>query len=898
MPKQTYKIQGFHGGISSDTDPRDIQDIESPSLVDASIDSVGRIKTLGSVSVDIGETNTLQILPNKGLFVMGSDKQLDKTSVNETFIIAHDDNGNSFDIKQVVANAWSTAQIYLNTTNPVFYVGDGNLRIGDGGFSDASNSQWFGYIVEPRFDGLLADSGPVSGDVGWVAENQLIASPTVGNCLISTPFAGGDSNGVNSSSSEYIGSGADADYISVNLRVGLQYTELLDNASSGWAGTNANLSDDTTYYPIIANKNVKATTSASAAYSEVVELAQSFSIDDENSVVFGFYITSAEYATFEKIRITCNTEDDGGGDYIRYVFALEEIKPDCWNLLVLSSSNIIQSTYTLGDDLSRWAFRCFNTATASPTFWLSGPVAAKNVSLTGYQPGLYSFYHTYLYDDEKQESLPFLFTDSGSGDVNKLNIVGDSVLLNFDSYINPFNSAGTPAYTISKRITGSRLYYKLQENDNFFLIGELDFVDNGFKWFPEGDTMSYSMANVTGDGTPAGESWYKTSVIVKGITPDSANTIDTYKSLNGFGGATKSIDAKFKTAVVHGRRVYIGNIRQPSSSTGKNYPDRMLKSQINKFDVFPDKLGSVDVTINDGESIVKLEAFADRILQFKEKTLYIINVSENLDFLEETYEHKGCAFPYHVTKTDFGIAWLNSFGVYFYDGKQVTNLLEKNGMRLISESDWETFITTSDSDTSEAHIGYIPKKRQLLIKRFHATAADIFIYDFVLRAWMKGSSKITISTNMTNFALDGNQDLIYLSNADADVMTWNPDAAASTAFIYQSKDIDFGEPGVRKKIYRVYVTYKTGGATNVQVKFDTNGTTTFNKVFQDGTNFASNELASAGSGEWVQATLKPNTSSEANSIYSFALKFTTDGSVPATFEINDISIVYKMKSIR
>ena len=467
MPKQTYKIQGFHGGISSDTDPRDIQDIESPSLVDASIDSVGRIKTLGSVSVDIGETNTLQILPNKGLFVMGSDKQLDKTSVNETFIIAHDDNGNSFDIKQVVANAWSTAQIYLNTTNPVFYVGDGNLRIGDGGFSDASNSQWFGYIVEPRFDGLLADSGPVSGDVGWVAENQLIASPTVGNCLISTPFAGGDSNGVNSSSSEYIGSGADADYISVNLRVGLQYTELLDNASSGWAGTNANLSDDTTYYPIIANKNVKATTSASAAYSEVVELAQSFSIDDENSVVFGFYITSAEYATFEKIRITCNTEDDGGGDYIRYVFALEEIKPDCWNLLVLSSSNIIQSTYTLGDDLSRWAFRCFNTATASPTFWLSGPVAAKNVSLTGYQPGLYSFYHTYLYDDEKQESLPFLFTDSGSGDVNKLNIVGDSVLLNFDSYINPFNSAGTPAYTISKRITGSRLYYKLQENDNF-----------------------------------------------------------------------------------------------------------------------------------------------------------------------------------------------------------------------------------------------------------------------------------------------------------------------------------------------------------------------------------------------------------------------------------------------
>ena len=48
-------------------------------------------------------------------------------------------------------------------------------------------------------------------------------------------------------------------------------------------------------------------------------------------------------------------------------------------------------------------------------------------------------------------------------------------------YINPFNSGGG-TYTISKRITGSRVYYKLEDNDNFFLIGELDFVNNGFKF--------------------------------------------------------------------------------------------------------------------------------------------------------------------------------------------------------------------------------------------------------------------------------------------------------------------------------------------------------------------------------------------------------------------------------
>ena len=45
---------------------------------------------------------------------------------------------------------------------------------------------------------------------------------------------------------------------------------------------------------------------------------------------------------------------------------------------------------------------------------------------------------------------------------------------------------------------------------------------------------------------------------------------------------------------------------------------------VNKFDVFPDTIGSVDVAINDGESIIKLEGFADRILQYKEKTLYLV----------------------------------------------------------------------------------------------------------------------------------------------------------------------------------------------------------------------------------------------------------------------------------
>ena len=47
MPKQVFKLEGFHGGLNSNSDPRDIREIESPSLQDIAIDSVGKIKPLG-----------------------------------------------------------------------------------------------------------------------------------------------------------------------------------------------------------------------------------------------------------------------------------------------------------------------------------------------------------------------------------------------------------------------------------------------------------------------------------------------------------------------------------------------------------------------------------------------------------------------------------------------------------------------------------------------------------------------------------------------------------------------------------------------------------------------------------------------------------------------------------
>ena len=108
-------------------------------------------------------------------------------------------------------------------------------------------------------------------------------------------------------------------------------------------------------------------------------------------------------------------------------------------------------------------------------------------------------------------------------------------------------------------------------------------------------------------------------------------------------------------------------------------PDTMLKCVPNKFDIFP-LSRRVDVAIRDGDNIVALENYADRILQFKENSLYIINISRDAEFLEDTYRYKGISHPASVCKTDFGIAWVNRYGCFLYDGKQVKNLIEEGGL--------------------------------------------------------------------------------------------------------------------------------------------------------------------------------------------------------------------------
>ena len=431
------------------------------------------------------------------------------------------------------------------------------------------------------------------------------------------------------------------------------------------------------------------------------------------------------------------------------------------------------------------------------------------------------------------------------------------------------------------RYTGFNIYYRKEGNEDLtwlFLV-EIS-LSNGMR-LREGSPYSGWLGYSYG-GSAGTLKTHSTSLNVH-----SPPTLLTYDIKSGSSLDNKLTSVKYKTAVISNRRAYIGNVQYTDfNSIVHTKGDAVIKSTVNQFDTFGLN-GLLEASVNDGDSIVKLEAYADRLLIFKKNKLELLNISQEIEFLEDTFAHKGVSHPAATCKTDFGIAWVNDKGCYLYDGQKVDNLLEKKGRQIIKESDWATFTT------NEPMIGYIPKKRQLLVVDDNSTTGTgkTFLYDMVTQSWVKGAAATITSQALTNFVTDWNGDLVHAHTSDTGtVVKWSDAAESSTCVDIKTKDIDFGQPAQTKRIYKFYVTHR-GSASNIQLSYAINGD---QDTYEEG---GMSELpVTSAVTDWVTTTLTPSTAPF--SCTSLRLRLFSDGTTPANFEINDITIVFRVKGQR
>jgi hypothetical protein len=196
-------------------------------------------------------------------------------------------------------------------------------------------------------------------------------------------------------------------------------------------------------------------------------------------------------------------------------------------------------------------------------------------------------------------------------------------------------------------------------------------------------------------------------------------------------------------------------------------------------------------------------------------------------------------------------------------------------------------------------IGYNNKYKQLLVFQDSSmttnssvtTEEEIFVFDFVTQSWSTTSIIVAsggilseggvTSTQVSNFveSFDGVFFFEGLSNNKKNLAIFTGDHGTN-AISFTTKDLDFENPGLKKKIFNVIVTVKDdGGNRSLNVSYALDGSTSFTSIGAQSINTTQYDIKTFTVGQDCQ---------------SISLKITSTGKV----EINDVTIEYRLSRRR
>mgnify|MGYP003147296982 FL=1 len=932
MPKRVFKIDKFHGGINSNSAARDVEREEFVDGIDVAVDNVGQLSMMEAEAAYgiSSQSGTPASNPGYGLFTYNTDVNHAGADINTKWIAASDPANYQIDVYPDDGSntSWQAAQMDLGTPEtggtkmkPVFYMVDGALRVGDASwpeeFSTGSvsgvDNQWYGFIKRTLFQGVpAAGQKAFTGD--WYAVASRPAPPKEVQFsaaeYMQLQKAGDEGDYIEPSAiTSATGSGAtetiDSDDIldawgvssgngtctAVNVTVNIK--DLIFDAPDGGEDTIFAQADDTAFKFTLKIDTLDSN-GTSQGSSIITRQGSIGMVTDAGKmdVAINFKKTVYENGTF---KVTLSHAEADLGDGIasiaipEYGIEILQVNAEQANLDTWASHNWMNNV----GDVVNVGLRYFQDTGNTPS--PDGSVGAYGWDKT-WQIGT-----SFLYDDfgpTQQESPITMAVHGTKATLTTHTRTGETDAPYLSVFVKYQNSSSVTKF--NPRITGCRVYMKTEDEKEWHPQAECNFIKGTIKSFLTGEKYSVQWDNVTHATYP------QHIFVIPRVDLLTPHIVDTFRSMSGYDHEEESLNAKYKTATVAGRSVYIGNVSvKKSDGEVLNMPDTMLKCVPNKFDIFP-LSRRVDVAIRDGDNIVALENYADRILQFKENSLYIINISRDAEFLEDTYRYKGISHPSSVCKTDFGIAWVNRYGCFLYDGKQVKNLIEEGGLFKISPSNWESFIG------SVPMIQYIPSRRQLLVIDNADVPDENYLYNFVTTGWTRGTSRITAGADITNMVVDWDGNVVW--GRTGVLKKWSV-KTDSTQFKYLTKDLDFGEPGITKRVSKVLLTYKTGtnsGQSNVRVRYKVNGkedftstpgtfvaTTNANGTPQSGGSSNYYQSSLNNSTGWITAELIPTADLNCKKVFSLQFQFDYAGSstIPSGFAINDISIIYRPKPI-
>ena len=283
----------------------------------------------------------------------------------------------------------------------------------------------------------------------------------------------------------------------------------------------------------------------------------------------------------------------------------------------------------------------------------------------------------------------------------------------------------------------------------------------------------------------------------------------TYLIESGYPDGTTQINALFKTAATIGRQTYIGNVKQPTNAAEYD-KSLILKSAIGKVAGFSN-LSYIDIEVGKDE-ITHLESSGDRLFVFTKHNLTIVNVAQDIEFLEAEFPGYGVDGAPQVCKIGEGLAFVNYSGIYYFDGKSFQNLASKG---------LSTNFASGFYENHPLAISYDIRRHIILVW----TTGIVYFYSLKNNTWCgsvretdwwdsNGSAPYVYLWNpeecpTTNTVIGPNMKHYFYCNGlhatEYQVIGDDTSVQTNMSFTYKSGKITFGEIGRKKKFYKVQV---------------------------------------------------------------------------------------------
>lgn len=404
-----------------------------------------------------------------------------------------------------------------------------------------------------------------------------------------------------------------------------------------------------------------------------------------------------------------------------------------------------------------------------------------------------------------------------------------------------------------------RVWARDGDRSDWLLFCEFD-LRKGYRFFSQADFQSLATTTIT-------------NVAKAGPVRVNEFGSASYRSVNGY-DPKDAIGASYRAAAFAAGRMFAFAVRQAGVVDG----DRVLVSPAGKPGLLPER-NFIVFSTEDGDQYNVAEALGDRIMAFKNRKAYVVDVSGNEPstyYVAGEFDGLGIADRNQLARSDMGLFFINKNGMFVWDGNSKPASLTQGRIER-----WWRANYPADSKVS---VGFSPLARKVIAVLDDATV----VYDLNSQGFSI-IAHAALGTMLSNMQWTGSE--LVMGRSGATGYKYSDVGVARAGAVLRTMFMTNNAPGSRKKLKRIQVTFNralaAGEAAKLQLLYTLDSKS---ETVVEGTSLVQMTVGTGISA--YQHVISPSLT-----CYAVQVGLRSKGSEvwPADLDILDISLIYKPK---